>query len=88
MGPSDYFYLGSRGLFADKIISRADGDRTADDLLKLRGLKQYCRESGMSWARLCKTAIMFDDNQSVLKTLGANGLNCYNALSINEQLGA
>jgi len=88
MGPADYFYFGSRGLFAETVISRTEGDRTPDDLLKLRGLKRYARENGMSWARLCKTAVMFDDNQSVLKTLGANGLTCYDALSINEQLGA
>ena len=41
MGPADYFYFGSRGLFAETIISRKEGDRTPDDLLKLRGLKQY-----------------------------------------------
>jgi len=88
MGPADYFYLGSRGLFAHKIISRADGDRTADDLLKLRGLKQYCKAEGISWARFCKTAKMFDDNKNVISCLTANGLPCYDAISINEALGA
>ena len=88
MGPADYFYLGSRGLFAHKIISRAEGDRTSDDLLKLRGLKQYARAEGISWARLCKTARMFDDNQNVISCLTANGLPCYDAISINESLGA
>ena len=88
MGPADYFYLGSRGLFAHKIISRADGDRTSDDLLKLRGLKQYARTEGISWARLCKTAKMFDDNKNVISCLQANGLPCYDAISINEALGA
>ena len=88
MGPADYFYLGSRGLFAHKIISRAEGDRTSDDLLKLRGLKQYCKAEGISWARLCKTAQMFDDNKNVISCLTANGLPCYDALSINESLGA
>ena len=87
MGPADYFYLGSRGLFTHKIISRADGDRTPDDLLKLRGLKQYARSEGISWARLCKTAKMFDDNKNVLSTLAANGLSCYDAISTNEALG-
>ena len=87
MGPADYFYLGSRGLFAHKIISRAEGDRTPDDLLKLRGLKQYARSEGISWARLCKTAKMFDDNKNVIATLAANGLSCYDAISTNEALG-
>ena len=88
MGPADYFYLGSRGLFAHKIISRAEGERTSDELLKLRGLKQYCKAEGISWARLCKTAQMFDDNKNVISCLTANGLPCYDALSINESLGA
>ena len=49
MGVADYRYLTSRGLFADKVISRAD--------------------------------------KSVLRTLQANGLTCYDALSTNEALG-
>ena len=88
MGPADYFYFGSRGLFADTVISRTEGDRTPDDLLKLRGLKRYCRENGISWARFCRTAIMFDDNQNVINTLVSNGLTCYDAISTNESLGA
>ena len=87
MGVADYRYLTSRGLFADKVISRREGDRTPDDLLKLRGLKQYCAENRISWRRFCKTAVMFDDNQSVIKTLANNGLTVHNAISINEALG-
>ena len=88
MGPADYFYFGSRGLFAETIISRKEGDSTPDDLLKLRGLKRYCAQNGISWRRFCNTAIMFDDNKNVIKTLTANGLQCHNALEINERLGA
>ena len=88
MGPADYFYFGSRGLFAETVISRTEGDRTADDLLKLRGLKRYCQENGISWARFCRTVIMFDDNKNVINTLVSNGLTCYDAISTNESLGA
>ena len=88
MGPADYFYFGSRGLFAETIISRREGDRTPDDLLKLRGLKRYAAEHGISWRRFCNTSIVFDDNSSVLQTLGANGMTVYNALTINERLSA
>ena len=87
MAPADYRYLTSRGLFADTVISRKEGDRTPDDLLKLRGLKSYCSRNRISWRRFCKTAIMFDDNKSVLQTLQANGLVCYDALAMNEALG-
>ena len=87
MGPADYFYFGSRGLFAETMISRREGDRTADDLLKLRGLKRYAAEQGMSWKRFCANAMMFDDNKNVINTLANNGLMIHNALEINEALG-
>ena len=88
MGPSDYFYFGSRGLFAETIISRREGDRTADDLLKLRSLKRYAAENGTSWKRFCAQAMMFDDNLNVINTLANHGLTVHNAISINEALGA
>lgn len=88
MGPADYFYLGSRGLFAHKIISRAEGDRTPDDLLKLRALRKFAASEGISWRRFTQTSMMFDDNESVLSCLSNYGLPCYNALEINEALGA
>jgi len=87
MAPADYRYLTSRGLFADTVISRQEGDRTPDDLLKLRGLKRYCSANRISWRRFVKTAVMFDDNKSVLQTLQANGLVCYDAIAMNEALG-
>lgn len=88
MGPSDYFYFGSRGLFAETIISRREGDRTADDLLKLRGLKRYAADNSLSWKRFCSQAMMFDDNLNVINTLANHGLTCHNSLEINESLGA
>ena len=88
MGYADYFYLGSRGMFAEKIISRQEGDTTPDDLLKLRGLRQYAAEQGMSWRKFCASSMMFDDNLNVIETLTNNGLACQNALEINKALGA
>ena len=88
MGHADYFYLGSRGLFASTIISRQEGDRTPDDLLKLRSLKKYCASQRMSWRRFCSQAMMFDDNLNVINTLTNNGLRVHNAISLNEALGA
>jgi len=88
MGYADYFYLGSRGMFAEKIISRKEGDTTPDDLLKLRGLRQYAASIGMSWRKFCASSMMFDDNLNVIQTLTNNGLSCQNALEINKALGA
>jgi len=88
MGYADYFYLGSRGMFAEKIISRQEGDTTPDDLLKLRGLRQYAADIGMSWRKFCASSMMFDDNLNVIQTLTNNGLSCQNALEINKALGA
>ena len=88
MGPADYRYLTSRGLFAESVLSRSEGDRTPDDLLKLRALKRYARQRGISWARFTRTSMMFDDNEMVLFTLAKHGLTVHNAISINEALGA
>ena len=88
MGPADYRYLTSRGLFASKVISRREGDRTADDLLKLRALKRYAVTVGESWARFTQTSMMFDDNVNVINTLANNGLTVHNAILLNESLGA
>ena len=88
MGPADYRYLAEHGLFAESVISRAEGDTTPDDLLKLRALKRYARQRGESWARFTKTSMMFDDNQNVINTLANYGLTVHNAISLNEALGA
>ena len=88
MGPADYRYLTSRGLFATKVISRREGDRTADDLLKLRALKQYAASVGESWARFTQTSMMFDDNQNVINTLANHGLTVHNAILLNKELSA
>lgn len=88
MGAADYAYLATRGLFADCIISRQDGDRTPDDLLKLRALKRYAASQGESWARFIRTSIMFDDNQNVINTLANHGLTVHNAILLNKELSA
>ena len=88
MGPADYRYLTQHGLLADCVISRAEGDRTADDLLKLRALKRYAASVGESWARFTRTSMMFDDNQNVINTLANHGLTVHNAILLNKELSA
>ena len=88
MSIHDYRYLTARGLFADTVISRKEGDRTADDLLKLRALKRYAATVGESWARFTKTSMMFDDNQNVINTLANHGLTVHNAILLNKELAA
>ena len=88
MSIHDYRYLTSRGLFATKVISRREGDRTPDDLLKLRALKRYAATQGESWARFTRTSMMFDDNQNVINTLANHGLTVHNAILLNKELSA
>ena len=88
MGAADYAYLAKRGLFADCIISRQEGDRTPDDLLKLRALKRYAASQGESWARFTRTSMMFDDNKNVINTLANHGLTVHNAILLNKELSA
>lgn len=85
MGEADYQYLADHGLHYDGMICRAMGDRSADAVLKERGLRNYAYASGISWARFCRFSVMLDDNENVIKALTARGLRVYNSLEINAR---
>lgn len=84
MQKADYAFLKHHGLIAHTILSRPEGDRTADWLLKDKMLRQYARERGLSWARLCATSVMMDDNADVIDHLNSQGLRVHNAILINR----
>jgi hypothetical protein len=88
IGRDDLDYLEQAGLKYDAILSRKPGDRTPDGELKLSLLKRYSMCKRGSWKRFCAFSFMFDDNQSVIKTLSKHGIKCYNAIEINERLSA
>jgi hypothetical protein len=47
-------------------------------------LRRYARERGLSWARLCATSVMMDDNASVITHLNSQGLTVYDAVELNR----
>ena len=87
-GAADAQFLDDHGLYADAILSRPMGDNSPDWMLKERLLRQYARDTGRSWVRFCRTAVMYDDNKSVLKMVDYHGITAYNAISLNKSMAA
>jgi len=85
MGEADYRYLADHGLTWDAMLSRNEGDRTADADLKLAALRNYAASAGISWRRFCMFSVMLDDNKNVIDLLTRAGLRVYNALELNAR---
>jgi hypothetical protein len=84
MASADYYFLQQHGLFADYILSRPEGDTSGDAQLKIRLLNDFVQSQGISWKRFIQGAVMFDDNQTVIKALKAIGLNVVDAVQTNN----
>tara|TARA_E500000178_G_scaffold256719_1_gene253252 strand:- start:44 stop:229 length:186 start_codon:yes stop_codon:yes gene_type:complete len=59
-----------------------------DLALKLYALVGLCRQYELSWQKFCSTAVMFDDNISVIEGLTSEGIRVYNSTTLNERLAA
>jgi len=88
MSASDYLYLDNNGLQYHAILSRPEGNTMPDLALKLYALVGLCRQYELSWARFCSTAVMFDDNLSVIDGLTSEGIRVYNSTILNRELAA
>ena len=88
MSASDYLYLSQNGLEYHAILSRPEGNTMPDLALKLYALVGLCRQYELSWQKFCSTAVMFDDNISVIEGLTAEGIRVYNSTTLNERLAA
>ena len=88
MGEHDYQFLKDHGLFVPVILSRPMGDSSPDWMLKERLLRQYDSDTGRSWARFCRSAVMYDDNESVVKMAYLNNIDAYNAIELNKTMWA
>ena len=84
MASADYYFLQQHGLFADYILSRPEDDTSGDAQLKIRLLNDFVQSQGISWKRFIQGAVMFDDNQTVIKALKAIGLNVVDAVQTNN----
>ena len=86
MASADYYFLQQHGLFADYILSMPEGDTSGDAQLKIRLLNDFVQSQGISWKRFIQGAVMFDDNQTVIKALKSIGLNVVDAVQTNNNL--
>lgn len=87
-GAADAQFLVDHGLYADAILSRPMGDSSPDWMLKERLLRDYASTTGRSWARFCRTAVMYDDNEAVVKMAYLNNIDAYNAIALNKSMVA
>jgi hypothetical protein len=88
MSSADYDFLRDNGLNFERILSRPMDCQMSDALLKETLLRADAMEQGESFYRYARRSIMIDDNKNVLNHLSGLGFRCYNAISINEALGA
>ena len=86
MSQDDLDFLAIHELPYHAMLSRPEGNDSPDAWLKVALLANYAKTQGVSWARFCRNAAMFDDNKGVLKSLSKRGLRCYNAVTFNETL--
>ena len=82
----DFESFRTLGLRFDNMLSRSlfDGNENPGSL-KLRLLQDLAKRQGISWARFCRTAMMFDDNQDVIDTLKNNSLRVINPVNYNSR---
>lgn len=86
MGPPDFIFLVDNSIPHHKVISRPNGCKMKDAELKDIQLRMYAQSRGISWVQFCQRAIVYDDNQSVLKRLSSIGLNTVDSVKINAKL--
>ena len=85
---ADLAFLKRNDLKFDFLYSRAEGNRTPDDLLKRRAILKLARklQRSMHWMR--KNVVFFDDNLAVLDIMASMGIKTINATLANERLTA
>lgn len=85
---ADLAFLKRNDLKFDFLFSRAQGNRTPDDLLKRRAILKLARKLQRSMAWMRKNAVFFDDNLAVLDIMTSMGIKTINATTANERLTA
>lgn len=86
MGEADYEFLFEHGLHADAILSRPEGNRMPDYVLKEMLLRDHATRREMTWQQFTQNAAMYDDNVNVLSAMASIGIKAYNARLLNSEL--
>jgi len=84
----DHVFLAAHDLRFHALLSRAEGDNRKDDVMKRALLLKHFRDLGIPFARWTRTAVFYDDNQSVLKMADKLGIIARDAVKLNAQMGA
>lgn len=88
IGEADLDFLMLKGLYAHNVtlLSRPEGDRSSDHLLKERLLKEFAKANKLHFANFAKRCFFYDDNQDVLQHLAGLGFNCLDSVRINKAI--
>lgn len=86
LGDADYDFFFQHGILANHILSRPDGCTMADAELKDIQLRLLAQSLDLAWSDFCDNAVMFDDNQNVIKRLSGIGLLVSDANRINKRM--
>ena len=88
LGVWDHVFLADHGIKAQFILSRALGDNRGDAEMKRDLLLRHFHGLKIPVARWTRSAVFYDDNQSVLDMADRLGIITRNAIKLNKQLGA
>jgi len=82
----DLNLLNRHNLNFHDMLSRPEGCTMRDADLKEIQLRLYAQRNSLTWARFCKSALMYDDSPTVLERMEAIGIQCINAVDWNDLL--
>ena len=86
MAGRDFRWLDDHGIRGVDVLCRAPSDNRTCGFFKLHLLKNYADSIGYTWARFCKTSIMFDDDIGVQNTLRSVGLRVIDPVNYNHNI--
>jgi len=84
----DHVFLADNNLRAHAILSRVEGDNRGDAEMKRDLLLRHFHGLKIPVARWTRSAVFYDDNQSVLDMADQLGIITRNAIQLNQKLGA
>ena len=86
MAGRDFRWLDDHGIRGVTILCRDVSDDRLCGFFKLALLKDYADSIGYTWARFCRTSIMFDDSIDVQNTLRSVGLRVIDPVNYNHNI--
>jgi hypothetical protein len=84
LGEADYSFFLENDLPYHAMLDRPEGCSMPDAELKDVQLRLYAHSLGISWAKFASQAVVYDDNQAVLKRLKSIGIVTMDAVEINR----